>query len=98
MGSLFFFVSRGDGDGLCERRVETGTSREDRVCDGQKDRKEVGEVLVALQKNVRVELILCHQVQEYDNNVQFDLPQSLPSKWVDTIQWVQGHLAYKRGT
>lgn len=97
-GLSFFLRVKGDGDGLCERRVETGTSREDRVCDGQRDRKEVGEVLVALQEHVRVELVLCHQVQEYDNNVQFDLPQSLPSKWVDTIQCVQGRLAYKRDT
>lgn len=43
VGCLFFFVSRGDGDGLCERRVETGASREDRVCDGQIDRKEWGK-------------------------------------------------------
>jgi hypothetical protein len=43
MGCLFFFVSRGDGDGHCERRVETGASREDRVCDGQLDRQEWGK-------------------------------------------------------
>lgn len=49
---LFFFVSRGDGYGLCERRVETDASREDRVCDGRRNGKEWGKAYWA-GRNVR---------------------------------------------
>jgi hypothetical protein len=42
---LFSFVSRGDGDGLCKRRVETGVSRDDRVCDWQRNGKERGTLI-----------------------------------------------------
>jgi hypothetical protein len=34
---------------------------------GKEIGKKWGEVLMALQEHVRVELILCHQVQECDN-------------------------------